>query len=99
MLLLSTMATIIASQALISGAFSITQQAISLDCFPRMKVVHTNAKVEGQIYIPTLNYMLMVVCVLLVIAFKSSPMMGNAYGLAVCADMTMTTFMFGSLSR
>src|SRR4051794_35078587 len=93
-LILSTFATIVASQALISGAFSITQQAISLGTFPRMKVVHTSDKFEGQIYIPTLNYTLMVVCIILVVSFGSSTALSNAYGLAVCGDMTLSTLLF-----
>lgn len=99
MLILSTLATIIASQALISGAFSITEQAMSLGTFPRMKVIHTSDKVEGQIYIPTLNYMLMIVCIILVISFKTSTALSYAYGLAVCGDMTLTTVMYCSIAR
>lgn len=99
MIILSTLATVIASQALISGAFSITQQAISLGTFPRMKVVHTSESVEGQIYIPALNYILMIVCVILVVSFQTSNALASAYGLAVCGDMTMSTFLFCSISR
>jgi KUP system potassium uptake protein len=97
--ILSTLATVVASQALISGAFSISQQAISLGTFPRMKVVHTSDKFEGQIYIPTLNYMLMIVCVILVVSFKSSTALSNAYGLAVCGDMTLSTLLFSTVAR
>jgi KUP system potassium uptake protein len=99
MLILSAMATVIASQALISGAFSITEQAIALGTCPRMKVVHTSDTVRGQIYIPTLNWMLMIVCLILVTSFKSSTALSGAYGLAVCGDMTLTSIFFLSLAR
>lgn len=82
---------------MLSGAFSIVQQAIHLNSFPRMRIVHTSDTMEGQIYIPTLNYTLMVMCLILVGAFRSSAALSSAYGLAVCGDMTMTTFMFASV--
>jgi KUP system potassium uptake protein len=98
MFALSILATIIASQALISGAFSLTQQAVSLASFPRLKIVHTSKSVAGQIYIPAINVMLMVCCVLLVIGFRTSEGLANAYGVAVCGDMMLTSTMFLSLA-
>jgi len=95
---LSILATIIASQALISGAFSLTQQAVSLASFPRLKIVHTNSNVEGQIYIPAINMLLMVCCVLLVVGFRTSDNLAGAYGVAVCGDMLLTSTMFLSLA-
>jgi KUP system potassium uptake protein len=73
-------ATIIASQAMISGAFSIISQSLALGCFPRVKVVHTSAEYEGQVYIPEINYMLMVACVIVTAAFKTTEKIGHAYG-------------------
>jgi KUP system potassium uptake protein len=73
-------AAIIASQAMISGAFAIISQSLSLGCFPRVKVVHTSAKYEGQVYIPEVNYLLMVACVVVCFAFKTTVKIGNAYG-------------------
>ncbi|XP_009353492.2 LOW QUALITY PROTEIN: potassium transporter 5-like [Pyrus x bretschneideri] len=84
-------AAIIASQAMISGAFSIISQSLSLGCFPRVKVVHTSAKYEGQVYIPEINYMLMVACVIVTAAFKTTEKIGNAYGIAVVSVMVITT--------
>jgi KUP system potassium uptake protein len=73
-------AAIIASQAMISGAFAILSQSQSLGCFPRVKIVHTSAKYEGQVYIPEANYTLMIACVLVTVAFKTTDKIGNAYG-------------------
>jgi KUP system potassium uptake protein len=98
MFVLSILATIIASQALISGAFSLTQQAVSLASFPRLKIIHTNSNVEGQIYIPAINVMLMVCCVLLVVGFQTSDALASAYGVAVCGDMLLTSTFFLSLA-
>ena len=92
--ILSTVATIIASQALISGAFSLTNQSISLGLFPRLKIVHTNPDVEGQIYIPFINWALFFGCALLVIGFKSSSSLAAAYGIAVTGTMVITTIAF-----
>nr|XP_016461099.1 PREDICTED: potassium transporter 5-like isoform X2 [Nicotiana tabacum] len=86
-------AAIIASQAMISGAFSIVAQAQSLDCFPRVKVIHTSAKHEGQVYIPELNYFLMVACVLVTFCFKTTEKLGHAYGIAVVTAEIITTNM------
>lgn len=73
-------AAVIASQAMISGAFAIISQSLSLGSFPRVKVVHTSAKYEGQVYIPEINYLLMVACVLVTFGFKTTDKIGNAYG-------------------
>lgn len=73
-------AAIIASQAMISGAFAIISQSLSLGCFPRVKIVHTSAKYEGQVYIPEINYMLMVACVIVTLGFRTTEKIGNAYG-------------------
>lgn len=94
MVILATAATIIASQALISGAYSLTQQAVGLGYFPRMKIVHTSASILGQIYMPAVNWLLMVGCITLVIFFKSSSNLAAAYGLTVTATMAITTLGF-----
>ncbi len=94
MVILATLATIIASQALISGAFSLTQQAIALGLFPRLKIVHTNPKVPGQIYLPFINWALLIGCAWLVLSFKSSGALAAAYGIAVTGTMGITTIMF-----
>lgn len=73
-------AAIIASQAMISGAFAIISQSLTLGCFPRVKVVHTSAKYEGQVYIPEINYLLMIACVVVTLGFRTTEKIGNAYG-------------------
>ncbi|HWR91851.1 MAG TPA: potassium transporter Kup [Desulfobacterales bacterium] len=94
MVALSTIATVIASQALISGAFSLTQQAIQLGFSPRVHIVHTSAEVKGQIYIPGINYALMVACLILVLTFRESSRLAGAYGLAVTATMGLTSVLY-----
>ncbi|WP_319586667.1 KUP/HAK/KT family potassium transporter [uncultured Desulfobulbus sp.] len=91
---LSTMATIIASQAMISGVYSLTQQAIQLGFTPRMHIVHTSEQTKGQIYMPTVNWMLMIACLSLVLAFKESTRLAAAYGIAVTATMAITSFIY-----
>ncbi|XP_057954795.1 potassium transporter 5 [Malania oleifera] len=86
-------AAIIASQAMISGAFAIISQSLSMGCFPRVKVVRTSTKHEGQVYIPEVNYMLMIACVIVTLVFKTTDKIGNAYGIAVVAVMLITTSM------
>ena len=71
---IAVLAAIIASQAMISGSFSIIQQSLSLGCFPRVKIVHTSAKYEGQVYIPEINYLLMLACIGVTIGFRSTHM-------------------------
>jgi KUP system potassium uptake protein len=99
MVVLATMAAIIASQALISGAFSLTNQAVQLGYLPRVSVVHTSHKHEGQIYVPEVNWMLMVCCVTLVFAFKSSSNLAAAYGIAVTGTMAITSFLYFLVTR
>jgi len=96
---LATLAAIIASQALISGAFSLTRQAIQLGYFPRLVIVHTSAREEGQIYIPQVNTALMVACIAIVLGFQSSSALAAAYGLAVVGTMTITTILFYNVAR
>ena len=93
-ILLATAATIIASQAMITGVFSLTQQAVQLGFLPRLKIVHTNPDVRGQIYMPQVNFMLLVACIALVVAFQSSSNLAHAYGLSVCLGMLLTTILF-----
>ena len=88
---LATVATIIASQALISGAFSLTMQGIQMGYIPRMEIRHTSRDERGQIYIPKINIMLAVGCIALVIGFQSSTALASAYGIAVTLTMLATT--------
>ncbi len=90
---LATAATVIASQALISAAFSVTKQAIQLGLLPRMAIQHTSVRDTGQIYVPFVNWGLFVFIVLAVVMFKSSTNLASAYGIAVTLDMTITTVM------
>ncbi len=94
MVVLATTATVIASQALITGAFSLTQQAINMGFAPRYGVVHTSEAKRGQIYMPVINYALMIGCLALVFGFRSSAALGAAYGLAVIGTMTVTSITF-----
>lgn len=80
MFVVAVLSAIIASQAMISGTFSIIQQSLSLGCFPRVKVVHTSSKYEGQVYIPEVNFLLMLACLVVTLAFKETDKIGNAYG-------------------
>jgi KUP system potassium uptake protein len=93
LLLLATLAAVIASQALISAAFSVTKQAIQLGLLPRMVIRHTSVRDTGQIYVPFVNWGLFAFIVLAVVMFKSSAALGSAYGIAVTLDMTITTVM------
>lgn len=99
MLVLSTAATVIASQALISGVFSLTRQAIQLGYIPRMRIVHTSREEIGQIYIPVINWGLLIAVVWLVLSFKSSSNLAAAYGLAVTATMVTTTLLAYFVAR
>src|SRR3989344_5521050 len=99
MIALATLATIIASQALITGSFSLTQQAIVLGVFPRLKIVHTNPQIEGQIYMPFINWSLLAGCVGLVLGFKSSGELAAAYGIAVTGTFAITTAAFYVIAR
>jgi KUP system potassium uptake protein len=91
---LSTVATIIASQALISGAYSLTQQAVQLGLCPRVRIVHTSSEMQGQIYIPFVNYALMIACIGVVIGFKESDALAGAYGIAVTGTMIITSILY-----
>ncbi|KAK3041481.1 hypothetical protein RJ639_000458 [Escallonia herrerae] len=91
MFVVAVLAAIIASQAMISGTFSIIQQSLSLGCFPRVKIVHTSTKYEGQVYIPEVNYLLMLACIAVTIGFRTTAKLGNAYGIAVVFVMTLTS--------
>jgi KUP system potassium uptake protein len=88
---IATVATIIASQAVISGAYSLTQQAIQLGFLPRMQIVHTSARQRGQIYVPAINWFLLAAVALACIGFGSSSAMASAYGIAVTGTMLITT--------
>jgi len=94
MIALSAAATVIASQALISGAYSLTQQAVQLGFSPRVTVVHTSAGQSGQIYVPEVNWALMIACIALVATFRSSDKLAAAYGLAVTGTMSVTTLAY-----
>jgi len=91
LVVLATAAAVIASQALITGAFSVTKQVIQLGYLPRLNLIHTSAREAGQIYIPSVNWGLFAVIVLAVVMFKSSSNLAAAYGIAVCTDMLITT--------
>jgi KUP system potassium uptake protein len=93
--ILATMATIIASQAMITGVFSLTQQAVQLGFVPRLKIVHTSADVRGQIFMPQVNMMLCVACLGLVLYFRQSSALASAYGLSVSSDMVMSSVLLG----
>ena len=95
LVLLATAAAIIASQAVISGAFSVTQQAIQLGFMPRLRIEHTSASTAGQIYIPLVNWMLMTMVILLVLFFQTSSNLTSAYGIAVTGAMTIDTCLLG----
>ena len=95
---LATMATVIASQALISGIFSLTQQAVDLGYSPRFLIVHTSYEIKGQIYVPAVNYALMVACLGVVIGFRESSGLAGAYGLSVTGTMNITSTLFFILS-
>jgi KUP system potassium uptake protein len=94
LLVLATMAAIIASQALISGAFSLTQQSVQLGFTPRVTIVHTSEQQSGQIYIPEINMLLAIGTILVVLGFKSSTALAAAYGIAVTGTMAITTLLF-----
>jgi len=95
---LATMATIIASQAVISGAYSVSQQAVQLGFLPRIKIMHTSAKAAGQIYVPLINWGLLALVILLVIGFQNSSNLAAAYGIAVTGTMFITACMVGVLT-
>jgi KUP system potassium uptake protein len=98
-IVLATAATVIASQALISGAFSLTMQATQLGYLPRVEIEHTSARQFGQIYIPGVNWLLMLACIGLVVGFGSSSKLAAAYGIAVTTTMVITTLLFFVVAR
>jgi KUP system potassium uptake protein len=99
MVLIATVATIVASQALISGAFSLTQQAVQLGFSPRVTIRHTSEEAEGQIYIPEVNWALMIACIALVLSFRESSKLAAAYGIAVTGTMAITSVLFFEVTR
>ena len=99
LLVIATAAAIVASQALISGAFSLTQQSIQLGYSPRMQIIHTSKHEAGQIYIPEVNKALMVGCLILVLGFGNSSALSAAYGIAVTGTMAITSLLFAVVAR
>ncbi|MBI5515293.1 MAG: potassium transporter Kup [Deltaproteobacteria bacterium] len=99
LVLLATAATVVASQAMISGAFSLTQQAVQLGYFPRVTIVHTSEESEGQIYVPEINNFLMVSCIALVLVFQQSSRLAAAYGIAVTGAMSITSILLYHIAR
>ena len=97
--ILATGAAIIASQALISGAFSLTTQAVQLGCMSRVRILHTSEHSIGQVYVPVVNQILAVACILLVIMFETSSALAGAYGVAISLTMTITSLLFFSAAR
>jgi KUP system potassium uptake protein len=99
MVVLATAATVIASQALISAVFSMTRQAMQLGLTPRLHVIHTSAREIGQVYLPSVNWVLMLACLALVLGFGSSTRLAAAFGLAVSGTMLVTTILFGAVAH
>ena len=99
MVILATVASVIASQAVISGAFSLTRQAVQLGYLPRMRIIHTSAREIGQIYIPSVNWALMIAAIALVITFQKATNLAAAYGVAVTATMGITTMLLALVER
>jgi KUP system potassium uptake protein len=99
LLVLATLAAVVASQAMISGAFSVTRQGIALGFIPRLEIKHTSQKEEGQIYIPEVNWFIAVGCLIIVVAFKNTSALGAAYGIAVTGTMLITSVLFYLVAR
>ena len=97
--ILATAAAIIASQALISGAFSLTSQAIQLGCLPRLRMLYTSETEKGQVYLPPVNWLLMAACLFLISNYEKSSNLAAAYGIAICLTMTVTTLLFHQAAR
>ncbi|MBN9162843.1 MAG: potassium transporter Kup [Myxococcales bacterium 68-20] len=97
--IIATIAAVIASQALISGSFSLARAAVQLGFFPRVKIVHTSGMSEGQIYVPEVNWGLAVACIALVLGFGSSSKLAAAYGIAVTGTMSITSILFFAVAR
>jgi KUP system potassium uptake protein len=98
LVILATIATVIASQAVISGAFSVTQQAVQLGFLPRLRIVNTSAKAAGQIYVPFVNWSLLLLVIVITIGFRNSGNLAAAYGIAVTGTMFITACMLGVLT-
>ncbi|MGN6358561.1 MAG: potassium transporter Kup [Novosphingobium sp.] len=98
LVILATLATVIASQAVISGAYSVSQQAVQLGFLPRIRILHTSAKAAGQIYVPFVNWGLLILVLLLVLGFESSSNLAAAYGIAVTGTMFITACMLGVMT-
>lgn len=86
-LVIAVLAAVVGSQAIITGTFSIIKQCSALDCFPRVKIVHTSSKIHGQIYIPEINWILMLLCLAVTIGFRDTKRMGNASGMAIIYEL------------
>lgn len=99
MIVLATAAAVIASQAIISGAFSLTMQAVQLGLLPRVRILHTSSREIGQIYLPAVNWALMIGCIAVVLGFGTSSRLASAYGIAVTSTMVITTVLFYFVAR
>jgi KUP system potassium uptake protein len=99
LVVLATLAAVIASQAMISGAFSLAQQAVQLGYFPRLTIVHTSEDARGQIYVPEINNLLMVACLVLVVSFGQSSRLAAAYGISVMGTMICTSILLATVTR
>ena len=99
MVLLATVATVIASQAVISGAFSLGRQAAQLGYLPRLTVRHTSSAEIGQVYLPAINWIVLIAVVMLVLGFRSSANLAAAYGVAVTGTILITTILFFTVAR
>jgi KUP system potassium uptake protein len=99
LVILATAATVIASQAVITGAFSVAHQAVQLGYLPRLRILHTSAETAGQIYVPWINWLLMVSVLTLVVTFESSAALAFAFGMAVTGTITITTLLFFYIVR
>jgi KUP system potassium uptake protein len=96
---IATLATVVAAQALISGVYSLTQQAVQLGYLPRMTIIHTSGDMEGRIYVPQVNSLLMICCIGLVLGFKTSSELAAAYGIAVTGTMAVTSILYFAVVR
>ena len=99
MVFLATIATVIASQSVITGAYSVAYQAVQLGYLPRLRIAHTSRETIGQIYVPFVNWVLLVAVLTLVFAFRSSAALAFAFGMAVTGTITITTLLFFYLWR
>ncbi len=99
LVILATAATVIASQAVITGAFSVTRQAVQIGYLPRLRILHTSEETRGQVYVPWVNWVLMVAVLVLVLLFQSSSALAYAFGMAVTATVTISTVLLAFLAR